>query len=254
MVEVDFSQGDYRVVAARLLPAAEQLVAWCAPSAGQLVVDVAAGSGNVAHLCTRRGANVVAVDLSVDLLRLGREDGEGVRWVAGDAHALPLADDVADAALSTFGLIYADRPDDAVRELARVVRPGGRIGIATWPQGGYQGVVADTLRQVAGDGPHHDHVAVWGTAEQIRTRLSAVADDVEVREGRIEARFPSLDAWWQSRATTTPTIVHARGRLDDEGFADLTRRHLEAARASGVETEDGFVLRETYLVALGRVR
>ncbi|MFP5220383.1 MAG: class I SAM-dependent methyltransferase [Actinomycetes bacterium] len=255
MGTVDFRQGDYRTVADRLRPAAEQLVAWCAPGPGELVVDIAAGNGNVARQCAERGADVVAVDLVLELLRLGREDGPGVDWIAGDAHALPLRDGVAELALSTFGVIYADRPGDAVRELGRVCRSGGRIGLATWPKGGYQEGAAVALREVAGvDNGGHDHIAVWGDAEQIEARLAAVADDVEVREGALDATFPSLTEWWRSRSTTTPSIVSAMSRLDEDGRAALAQRYLDVAAECGSQTDDGFTLHDTYLVALARVR
>jgi SAM-dependent methyltransferase len=255
VASVDYRQGDYRAVADRLRPAAEQLVGWCSPGAGDLVVDVAAGSGNVARLCADRGADVVAVDLVVEQLLLGREPGDGVGWVAGDAHALPVRDGVAAAALSTFGVIYAGRPDDAVRELARVCAPGGRIGLTAWPAGGYQEAAATALRDALGqDAGGHDHIAVWGTADRVAARLAAVADDVDVRTGELVATFPSVDAWWSSRSATTPSIVSARQHLDDAAFDALGRRHREIARECGDQDGDGFVLRDAYLVALARVR
>jgi hypothetical protein len=75
---------------------------------------------------------VVAVDLEVAQLRLGRERDHGVGWVVGDAVALPLRDGSADQVLSTFGLIFAPDPARAVEQAARVCRPGGVLGLATW--------------------------------------------------------------------------------------------------------------------------
>jgi SAM-dependent methyltransferase len=248
---VDYREGDYREVADRLRPAAEQLVTWCAPVPYSLVVDVAAGTGNVSKLCTAYGAEAVAVDVVVEQLALGREVGDSISWVAGDATALPLRDGVAAAALSTFGVIYAARPDDAVRELARVVVPNGRIGLTAWPEGGYQQAASDLLRSGA-DGP--DHIAVWGTAARITEHLGAVADEIEVRTGELTATFASVDAWWESRSTTTPSIVSARRGLDDDAFDELGRRYRELAREFGTTTDDRFVLSDSYLVALARVR
>lgn len=254
MDKVDYRKGNYRAVADRLRPAAELVVEWCAPQPGHLVVDVAAGSGNVARLCAARTARAVAVDRVQEQLLLGRQDDGAICWVVGDALALPLADAVADAALSTFGLIFADRPELAVRELGRVCRPGGVVGVTAWPDGGFQHAARNAFHEVGGlASGGHDHLAVWGTPERLAQRLGAVADDVGIRTGTLHTTFPSLADWWRSRATAPP-VMTARERLDDDGFAELTRLLQDAARQFGTENEHGFVLDETYLVARGRVR
>ena len=256
MDKVDYRKGNYRAVADRLRPAAELLVEWCAPQPGQLVVDVAAGSGNVARLCAARAARVVAVDRVQEQLLLGRaddDDDDAISWVVGDALALPLADDSADAALSTFGLIFADRPEQAVRELTRVCRQGGVVGVTAWPDDGFQHAARQAFQEVGGLAPGgHDHLAAWGTPERLGQRVGAVAADVEIRIGTLRTTFPSAADWWRSRATTPP-VMTARDRLDDDGFAELTRRLQEAGRQFGTENEHGFVLEEAYLVARGRV-
>lgn len=251
----DWKQGDYRVVADRLRPAARHLVELAAPAAGERVADVAAGSGNLARFCTARGASVVAVDLVAEQLRLGpdAEDDPDIAWVVGDAHALPLRDGVVDAALSTFGLMYAGRPEAAVAEVARICRPGGMIGLTTWQTGGFQEGAGRVLSEMTGEVPQHDHLAVWGSAEQVATRLAAVADDVRVSTGELVVRAESIDAWWASREQAPP-IASARASLSAEGYAELAHRMREVARACGTESDDGFSVIDVYLIGLGRVR
>ena len=254
MDKVDYRRGNYRAVADRLRPAAELLVDWCAPLPGHLVVDVAAGSGNVAQLCAARTARVVAVDRVREQLLLGRQDDDAIHWVVGDALALPLADDVADAALSTFGLIFADPPEQAVLELTRVCRSGSVVGITAWPDAGFQHAAWQAFQEVGGVASGgHDHLSAWGTPERLARRLGRVVDDVEVCTGTLHGTFPSLGDWWRGRATTPP-VMTARERLDDAGFAELARRLQEAARQFGTENEHGFVLDDAYLAARGRVR
>ena len=249
----DYSQGDYRVVAKRLLPAAQELVTAAAPTTGQLVVDVAAGTGNVARLCPARGARVVATDLSPDQLRLGREDPDPcIDWVVGDAIALPLRDDLADGALSTFGLIYAEQPRAAVAEMARVCRPGGTIGLTAWLADGYQQAFAALLRETLQLVVTHDCRAGWGTPDAIGRQLAPVADEVDVREHELVDRFDSVDGWWRAREASPP-MANARSKLDDAGYAQLGERMRGLAQEFG-EHDDGFVLRDRYLVALARVR
>jgi ubiquinone/menaquinone biosynthesis C-methylase UbiE len=107
------------------------------------VLDVAAGNGNLAVLAAREGAAVVASDLTPAMLELGRmrTEGErlGVEWVEADAEALPFEDERFDCAASVFGAMFAPRPEVAARELVRVVRPGGTIGMANWTPAGFIG-------------------------------------------------------------------------------------------------------------------
>ncbi|HWH29997.1 MAG TPA: methyltransferase domain-containing protein [Mycobacteriales bacterium] len=255
MSKVDYRKGDYRVVAERLLPAARELVAWCDPQPGQRVVDVAAGSGNVSWLCRARGADVVAVDLVLEQLLLGRADGAGVHWTVGDAHALPLRDGSADLVLSTFGLIFADRPDIAVGEAARVCRPGGLIGLTTWDGSGLQraqyDVMAEFLPDLRGG---HDALAVWGTPEAIESRLAPVALDVEVRPGRLVRTYASIAAWWDDRVAHAPPVLTAKSMLSAEQFDELGRRMRDAVRPFGRDVDGGWELADEYLLVRGSVR
>ena len=249
----DYSLGDYRVVAKRLLPAAQELVDRCAPGSGDLVVDVAAGTGNVARLCAERGATVLATDLSPDQLRLGRTgDDAGLSWVAADEHELPLRSGVADAALSTFGLIYAEQPGIAVAEMARVCRPGAVLGLTAWRADGYQKAFATLLRETLSMQVTHDFLVVWGDEDAIAQQLAPVADDVEVSAGELVDRFASVDAWWQAREASPP-MANARSQLDDDGYAELGRRMRGLAQEFGEHGEE-FVLHDQYLVAVARVR
>ncbi len=103
-----------------------------APRPGQLVLDVAAGTGALAHELRAAGARVVALDLSWTMLATGAER-EGVRrtlaWTNGDATSLPLRDAAFDAATIAFGLRNLPDPEAGLRELARVTRPGGRLAV-----------------------------------------------------------------------------------------------------------------------------
>lgn len=255
VASVDYRQGDYSTVAERLLPAARQLVEWCAPAAGQRVVDVAAGSGNVAHLCRARGADVVAVDRVLEQLQLGRTAGDGIAWVVGDAHALPLPDDSADLVLSTFGLMFASRPEVAVAQAARVCRPGGRIGVTTWSgdhlQKAQNDVLADLLPELTAG---FDHLAAWGTEGAVAERLGEVADEVVSQRAVLTRTYPSVEAWWAHRSRNAPPVVTAKQHLTAQQFQVLGERMREAARPFGRQTDDGFELEDEYLLAVARVR
>jgi SAM-dependent methyltransferase len=133
---VDWGAGSYETTAAELAPAARAVVerAGVVPGAG--VVDVACGTGNAALLAARRGARVVGVDGARRLLEVAREraraDGVVLDLREGDVHALPVNDAAADVVLSVFGVIFAQDPAQALREIARILRPGGRVLITAW--------------------------------------------------------------------------------------------------------------------------
>lgn len=253
MARVDYTQGDYRVVAERLRPAAEALVAAAGVGPGELVLDLGAGTGNVARSCEARGSDVVAVDRVVEQLAAGSSEGGRVSWVAGDLHALPLRDGVADALLSTFAVIYADRPALAVDELRRVARPGARLGLTAWPEGGFQQESAAIITRHTGlaSDHGHDHIASWGTPAAIGDRLSPVADVQEVRELALETTYASVDAWWEVASTYGPPLVTARSVLSPEQWGAMARELRAAALAHGRDG-DGFVLVERYLLVLAR--
>ena len=97
------------------------------PQPGQRILDLAAGTGTSSRPFADAGATVVACDFSQGMLRVGRERQPTVSFVAGDALALPYADDAFDAATISFGLRNVSDPLAALGEMLRVVRPGGRL-------------------------------------------------------------------------------------------------------------------------------
>ena len=133
--------GDYAELSEALRPAAEALADACAVSAGQEVLDVAAGDGNFAIACAREGARVVASDLSPGMVERGRarseREGYDIEWVEADVEALPFEDGRFDCVGSVFGAMIAPRPRVTAEELFRVVRPGGTVGMTAWTPRGF---------------------------------------------------------------------------------------------------------------------
>src|SRR3954463_2962679 len=145
--------GDYPRIADLILPISRALVDACFISAGQEVLDVAAGTGNLTALAGEEGGSVGASDISPGQIELGRErtkaEGLDVEWVEANAEDLPFEDDRFDCAASVFGVQFAPRPEVAAREMFRVVKPGGTIGIAAWGHYGSQHEVFETLGKYA---------------------------------------------------------------------------------------------------------
>ena len=104
-----------------------QVIDAVAPKPGELVLDLAAGTGTSSQPFRDRGATVVPCDFSVGMLRVGKQAKPHLPFVAGDGTRLPFADDTFDAVTISFGLRNIVDPDAGLRELLRVTRPGGRL-------------------------------------------------------------------------------------------------------------------------------
>lgn len=130
--------GNFGDIAMFTTQPAGHLVRFAGIKAGQTVLDIGTGTGVVAVTAARQGARVTGLDLTPELLEQARANatmaGVEVTWKEGDAEALPYPDASFDVVLSQFGHMFAPRPDVAARELLRVLKPGGRVAFATWPQ------------------------------------------------------------------------------------------------------------------------
>ncbi|HEX6240379.1 MAG TPA: class I SAM-dependent methyltransferase [Polyangiales bacterium] len=145
-----WASGDFAVIGTTLQPVGEALCEAADLQAGSIVLDVACGNGNATLAAARRFCNVTGIDYVPTLLARATERAHAERlapsFMEGDAEALPFADAIFDAALSTFGVMFAADQARAARELVRVVKPGGKIALASWTPEGFLG---DLLRTVA---------------------------------------------------------------------------------------------------------
>lgn len=136
-----WAMGDYhRFATATVWELGPVLVEACGISAGQRVLDVAAGTGNTAIRAAKTGARVVASDLTPENFEAGRREaraqGVGLEWVEGDAEALPFGDEEFDVVTSSLGAMFAPNHQAVADQLLRVCRPGGTIGMINFtPEG-----------------------------------------------------------------------------------------------------------------------
>ncbi|MES2489521.1 MAG: class I SAM-dependent methyltransferase [Pseudomonadota bacterium] len=175
-------------------PAAASLVDFAEVSQGEAVLDVACGTGVVAITAGRRGANVRGMDLSPVLLDDARRNAAvinaEIEFLEGDAEALPYADATFDVVLSQFGHMFAPRPEVAIAEMLRVLKPGGRIAFSTWPPelmiGRMFALTASYLPPPPGVAPP----PAWGDVNIVRQRLGDAVSDLRFQ--RDEMTVPSL--------------------------------------------------------------
>ncbi|KGN42435.1 class I SAM-dependent methyltransferase [Knoellia aerolata] len=254
--------GDYPRVATELIPSLGPILVEAAGvTSAQRVHDVAAGSGNVAIPAARTGADVVATDLTPELLARGKqlagEEGVSITWQAADAEALPFADEEFDAVLSCVGVMFAPHHQAVADELVRVCRPGGTIGLISWTPGGFIGQMFATMKPYAPPPPPGAQPPpLWGRVDHVRELFgdrvsfgSLVQQDVVIDEFATPQDFVDF-----FKTHYGPTIAVYRGIADDPDRVAALDRDLVALverfdrGAAATDGTDGVVLDWEYLL------
>jgi SAM-dependent methyltransferase len=223
---------------------------------GQRVLDIAAGSGNVAIPAARLGAEVIASDLSPELLATGEAHAAAVgvplAWEEADAENLPYADGHFDVAVSCVGIMFAPHHQPAADELVRVVRPGGTIGLINWTPEGFVGQMFAVMKPYAPPPPPGaSPPPLWGSEAHLAELLGDRVDDLRME--RRSLRVPAFASGAEFRdffkANYGPTIVTYRAIGDHPGrVAELDAALGELGDAS---LADG-VMEWEYLLATAR--
>jgi len=177
-----WASGDYAIIGTTLQIVGESLAEACDLRTDERVLDVAAGNGNATLAAARRGCLVTSTDYVGSLLERGAERAAAERLTVtfqeADAEALPFEDASFDAVLSTFGVMFAPDHAASAREMLRVCRPGGRIGLANWTPTGFIGQVFKTLAKYMPPPAGAQSPALWGTEAHLAALLGAGASVV----------------------------------------------------------------------------
>jgi ubiquinone/menaquinone biosynthesis C-methylase UbiE len=245
-----WASGDFAVIGTTLQIVGELLSEAADVCAGEQVLDVAAGNGNATLAAARRFAAVTSTDYVPALLERGRiraeAEGLEVAFKVADAEALPYPAQSFDVVLSTFGVMFAPDHEQSARELMRVCRPGGRIGLASWTPAGF---VGDLFRVTAAHVPPMPGVRsplLWGSDAHLQQLFAGTAR-IEHRPRHFAFRYKSpehfLDVF---RAYYGPTHK-AFAALDAAGGAALEADLLSLLRKSARGGGAGLVVAGEYL-------
>jgi SAM-dependent methyltransferase len=247
---------DYHAVARNdMWQLGERIVRRAGVRAGEHVLDVACGTGNAAIRAAQAGARVIGLDLTPELFEAGRREaaqsGVQLEWIEGDAEEVPFDDETFDVVLSTFGAMFAPRHAVAAHELARVLRPGGRLAMFNWTRNGGPGEFYKLLSAYVPPAPDFaSPPLLWGDEEHVRELFADTA--VELSFDREIAtnplgRFATVDERIEHYTSILGPMIMLRRMTEARGRWPQLRADLERLYAITDERADG-----EYLVVLGR--
>lgn len=233
--------GHYPAVATAVIPELGRILVEASDvRPGQKVLDIGAGSGNAAIPAALAGADVVASDLTPELLDVGRGDaaqaGAELEWRVADAEALPFDAAAFDTVLSCVGVMFAPHHQASADEIVRVTRPGGTIGLLSWTPEGFIGQMFAAMKPFApAPPPGAQPPPLWGSEEHVRGLLGdRVTDVVATRRSVRVDRFATPEEFRAFfKACYGPTIAVYKAIAGDPErvaaldavLADLARRH-----------------------------
>jgi SAM-dependent methyltransferase len=245
---------EYDQISRGIADAIEHCVLRLNPQPGERILDLSTGTGWTSRVVARRGANVIGVDSASALLDAARAraDAEGlaIRYHRGDAESLPFEDGEFDAVVSTFGIMFASRPEAAAGELARVCRKGGRIALTTWLSDSTLFEMFEVMKRYMPQPPSPAPRSPfeWGRTDRI-WELLGNAFELVFEGGVSYYREQSADAAWQTFSKGYGPTRSLAAALDPEGREAL-RTDFTAFHA-GYSTDLGICVPREYWVTIG---
>jgi len=249
--QATWASGDFAIIGTTLQIVGESLAEAVDVRAGERVLDVAAGNGNATLAAARRFAEVTSTDYVPALLEKGRmrADAEGLKvsFRVADAEILPFGDASFDVVLSTFGAMFT--PDHArpAREMLRVTRHGGRIGLANWTPEGFIGQLFKVVGTYLPPPEGLKSPALWGTEPHIVKLFGSEAADIRCVRRQFNFRYRSSAHWIQVFRDFYGPTLKALAALDPIRRAALERDITELLDRLNVAGKDSLVVPGEYM-------
>jgi ubiquinone/menaquinone biosynthesis C-methylase UbiE len=244
-----WSAGDYAIIGTTLQIVGERLCEAIDMHAGSSVLDVAAGNGNATLAAARRFADVTSTDYVGALLDRGKERAAAerlsVKFQEADAEALPFADSSFDVALSTFGVMFTPNQEQAAAELVRVVRTGGKIGLANWTSDGFVGQLLKLVGKYTPPPAGIKSATLWGTAARLEELFQG--HGINITEETFTFRYKSPEHWLDVFRRYYGPTNRAFAALDAEKAAALEADILDLLEKSNWARNGSLIVPSTYL-------
>ncbi len=253
-----WGMGDYARIAEVFRDEAMATAEAARISAGDKLLDVAAGTGNIAVEAARRGAHVVATDLSPRMVELGRArtqaEGLDIDWGEADVEDLPFEDGRFDIVTSSFGAMFAPRPEQAAAEMFRVVRRGGRVVMTNWVPGGPMDLITNLMGKYMPGAPQGvPDPTEWGERATAEQRFAPHAAEVTFSSGAVRWDFDDAAHQLSFLTEAAPPIAAAKAVLPAERFEELSREIQDVYRDISIEPPR-VVYDGDYLIVIGTKR
>ena len=249
--KASWASGDYAVIGTKLQLVGELLAEACDLRCDERVLDVAAGNGNATLAAARRGCKVTSTDYVAALLERGEDRARAehleVTFQVADAEALPFADASFDVVLSTFGVMFTPDQPKAAAELARVCRPGGRIGLANWTPEGFIGQMFKTLGRHVPPPAGVQPPSLWGTEAHLHSLFDERAASIDVTRRLFNFRYRSAAHFIEVFRTWYGPIHKAFAALPAEGAMALERDLTELLNRMNRAGDTSLVVPSEYL-------
>jgi len=249
--QATWASGDFAIIGTTLQIVGELLAEATDVRAGERVLDVAAGNGNASLAAARRFARVTSTDYVPHLLEKGaaraRADGVEISFEVADAENLSFADGAFDVVLSTFGVMFTPEHQRAARELLRVTRSGGRIGLANWTPEGFLGELFRVVGSFVPPPPGTRSPMLWGSEPCIVELFGPQAADLRCSRRHFNFRYRSAAHWIEVFRTFYGPTHKAFGALDAARQAQLSAALAELLGRWNTAGPDSLVVPGEYL-------
>jgi ubiquinone/menaquinone biosynthesis C-methylase UbiE len=216
--QATWATGDFGRIGVQLQIVGESLCEAVDVRSTDRVLDVAAGNGNASLAAARRYADVTSTDYVPDLLEQGKRraeaDGLPMRSQIADAENLPFADGEFDVVLSTYGVMFAPNQARAAAEMLRVVKPGGRIGLANWTPDGMIGELFRIIGRFVPPPAGLTSPAAWGTETRLVELFGPSAANIRTERKPYVFRYRSAEHWIEVFRTYYGPVNKAFAALD----------------------------------------
>lgn len=252
-----WATGDYPAVALTIREVGDRIVRQVGIRPGEDVLDVACGTGNAAIPAAQAGGRVTGVDLTPALLQAARAAavaaGVEVDWREGDAEALPFEDAHFDVVLSNFGCMFAPRHQVVAAEVARVLRPGGRLGVCAWtPEGTIGRFYALMSKHLPPPPAFASSPPRWGEPDHVRRLFGGSGIALRFDRALVDMRFDGVPEMLSFYETNFGPVIEARELLAPQGGWLPLREELSAyLTRETVPDRGGVVWPAEYLMVTG---
>ncbi len=252
--QMTWAAGDYAHIGVRLQIVGESLCEAVDLRSSDRVLDVAAGNGNASLAAARRYAQVTSTDYVPELLEKGlrraEADGLAMHTRVADAEALPFESGEFDVVLSTYGAMFAPNQERVATEMLRVVKPGGRIGLANWTPDGFIGELFRVIGRFVPPPAGLKPPSAWGTETRLVELFGPHAADIRTERKQYVFRFLSAEHWIEIFRRYYGPVHKAFAALDESGQRALHEALLELLGRHNRGGRDALIVPSDYLEAV----